>query len=416
MSSPLFRREALTARSARLLGDIMVVPSATSAVLTLAVASVAAAALTFAATATYARTEQVGGVVTSRAPLAKVVAPRPGVVAALLVREGDLVIPGQPLAEIRVEQFSRTGIATATAGIEALATQRRLAERQLALEPARVAAEQRRLNAQIDGAKGQLAEIERQLTLQADLVKSARVAVDQAETLIARGFATRTDLERRRQDWLSAEQARRQLAQSRTALAAQSAAAEAELARLPIDAANAAMGLETSLAQIAAATAQQTNEQGYRLAAPIGGRVTAVQIAAGRFADGRVPLLTIVPEGAKMGADLFAPSRAMGFVRPRDEVRLMYDAFPYQRFGSFRGRVEQVSRTVIAPGEVDAPIRIDVPVYRIRVALSDQAVKGYGIVAPLQPGMTLRATIVLERRTFLDWLLDPVRAVRNRTR
>lgn len=396
-------------------GDVMITTSVQTATLTVMLFGIAASSLAFAATASYARTERVEGVVTSLAPLAKVVAPRPGLVTRLLVEEGDVVTAGQPLAEIRLEQISQAGVATATAGIEALAVQRSLTERQLALEPARVAAERRQLKAQIDGAAAQLAEIGQQIEVQAEVVKSARVAVDQAEALIARGFTTRTDLERRRQEWLSAEQLRRQLVQNRTALAAQKSAAEAELARLPIDAASAAMQLQSSLAQIAASSAQQANEQGYRVAAPISGRVTAVQAAPGRFADGRVPLLTIVPDGAKMRAELFAPSRAIGFVRTGDEVRLMYDAFPYERFGSFTGRVEQVSRTVIAPGEIDAPVQIDKPVYRVRVALSDQAIRAYGLTAPLQPGMTLKANIVLERRTFLDWLLDPVRAVRNRT-
>ena len=86
-----------------------------------------------------------------------------------------------------------------------------------------------------------------------------------------------------------------------------------------------------------------------------------MQAAAGRFVDGRVPLLTIVPGGAAMRAELFAPSRAIGFVQPGQEVRVMYDAFPYQRFCSFAGRVEQVSRVIIAPGEVDAPVKIGVP-------------------------------------------------------
>jgi membrane fusion protein len=258
-------------------------------------------------------------------------------------------------------------------------------------------------------------EVDRQIALQDELVASARTAVDQAETLIRSGFATRSDLERRRQVWLQAAQGRRQLAQSRDALSGQLATARAELARLPVDTAAAVAQIKSGIAQLDMASAQQGVEKGYQVSAPISGRVTSVQAAAGRFVDGRVPLLTIVPGGAAMRAELFAPSRAMGFVQPGQEVRVMYDAFPYQRFGSFTGKVEQVSRAIIAPGEIDAPVKIDTPVYRIRVTLPDQGVPAYGGTAPLQPGMTLQANIVLERRSFLQWLLDPVMAVRNRT-
>ena len=92
----------------------------------------------------------------------------------------------------------------------------------------------------------------------------------------------------------------------------------------------------------------------------------------------------------------------------------MYDAFPAERFGSFRGTIVQISRTILAPKEVDAAVEIREPVYSMRVALAQQAVTAFGESVPLQPGMTLRANIVLDRRTFFDWLLEPINAVRER--
>lgn len=115
-----------------------------------------------------------------------------------------------------------------------------------------------------------------------------------------------------------------------------------------------------------------------------------------------------------MQATLFAPSRAIGMARPGQEVRLMYDAFPYQRFGSFSGRIVAISRAVLAPDEVDAPVKLQEPVYEIHVALDRQHVEAFGQALALQPGMTLNADVVLDRRSFLDWLLEPIRAVRNR--
>ena len=39
----------------------------------------------------------------------------------------------------------------------------------------------------------------------------------------------------------------------------------------------------------------------------------------------------------------------------------------------------------------------------------------FGTPLPLQSGMTLTAHVILERRSFFDWLLQPLHAVRNRT-
>ncbi len=153
----------------------------------------------------------------------------------------------------------------------------------------------------------------------------------------------------------------------------------------------------------------------YAIVAPVSGRVTSLQASVGSTVTGVVPLMILIPDGAQLRADIFVPSRAIGYVRPGQEVRLLYDAFPYQRFGSFAARVETISRQAIAGQETNAPFKIDEPVYRVIVVPDRQQVDAYGQRVALQPGMTLVADLVLDRRSFLDWILDPVRAVANRT-
>ena len=157
------------------------------------------------------------------------------------------------------------------------------------------------------------------------------------------------------------------------------------------------------------------SEGGYALNAPIAGRVTAIQTAVGRIAGGPVPLMAIVPLDGVVNANIYAPSRAIGFVRPGQEVRLLYDAFPYQRFGSFSARIKTVSRVVLSQNELDAPLKIDEPVYRVTAQLDDRQVNAFGEMVPLQPGMMLTANIILDRRSFLDWLLTPFNAVGKRS-
>jgi membrane fusion protein len=38
----------------------------------------------------------------------------------------------------------------------------------------------------------------------------------------------------------------------------------------------------------------------------------------------------------------------------------------------------------------------------------------YGKDRPLQPGMTLKADVITDKRTFMRWLLDPLLAARAR--
>ena len=158
------------------------------------------------------------------------------------------------------------------------------------------------------------------------------------------------------------------------------------------------------------------NARAYVITAPVAGRISALQANSGSTVTTLTPLMSIVNDGARMQAELYAPSRAIGFARTGQEVRLMYDAFPYQRFGSFAGRIISISRTVLAPNEIDAPVQAQTkePMYRIQVAIVDQNILAFGQRIALQPGMTLQANIVLDRRSFLDWLLEPINAVRSR--
>ncbi|MBL4836590.1 MAG: HlyD family efflux transporter periplasmic adaptor subunit [Kordiimonadaceae bacterium] len=146
------------------------------------------------------------------------------------------------------------------------------------------------------------------------------------------------------------------------------------------------------------------------------GRVVSIAgTAIGRSVQAGQPLFSILPEGSVLEAELFVPSRAVGFVEEGQEVRLLYDAFPYQRFGSFTATITKVTKTILAPNETFAPFEVKEPVYWVTAKLTAKNITARGSEIALQSGMTLQANIVLERRSFIDWLLEPLRAVGGRT-
>lgn len=156
-------------------------------------------------------------------------------------------------------------------------------------------------------------------------------------------------------------------------------------------------------------------QNGFALVARANGRVTALQAKVGDATDASKPLMAIIPTGSVLQAELYLPSRAAGFVEGGQTVRLLYDAFPSTRFGPGYGTVANLSTTVLNPDEVRASVKATEPVYRVVVSLRDNAVNAYGKRLPLQSGMALSADILLESRSFLDMLLDPLRAAAGRT-
>ncbi|HEX7764532.1 MAG TPA: HlyD family efflux transporter periplasmic adaptor subunit, partial [Cellvibrio sp.] len=120
------------------------------------------------------------------------------------------------------------------------------------------------------------------------------------------------------------------------------------------------------------------------ITAPVSGRVTNLVAEVGNSVNNGLPLLTIMPDNAKLQAVLLVPTRAYGFVQPGQRTRLRFDAFPYQRFGLYEGKVIKTAQAIVLPNEVDMPVAVQEPVYRIEVALDSQHIRAYGATVPLQ--------------------------------
>src|ERR1700680_3517032 len=97
-------------------------------------------------------------------------------------------------------------------------------------------------------------------------------------------------------------------------------------------------GLRGDLSGIEQRVAEVNGRRAYVIKAPTSGRVSTLQATVGQIADPRHMQLEIIPLDATLQAELFFPTRAFGFVRPGQQVRVLYDAFPYQKFGTYRGR------------------------------------------------------------------------------
>jgi membrane fusion protein len=93
---------------------------------------------------------------------------------------------------------------------------------------------------------------------------------------------------------------------------------------------------------------------------------------------------------------------------------MRYDAFPYERFGQYRGVITEIGRNVWTQGERIGPLSAKEPVYRVDVSLERQDVAALGQEFPLRPGMLVNADLLLERRTLLEWLFEPVLQLKGR--
>ena len=96
------------------------------------------------------------------------------------------------------------------------------------------------------------------------------------------------------------------------------------------------------------------------------------------------------------------------FLKKGQKVRLLYDAFPYQKFGFFNGEIREVSRTVIPGDELENASDIGEAVFLVRVAIEKQSILAAGESIALQSGMSLSADLILEDRKIWEWAFDPL--------
>jgi membrane fusion protein len=409
----LFRREAIDfLHQRRTWGEVVSLQPISTTILSWSLAGLAALFVCFLAIAPYARKETVIGYLTPTLGTAKIFVPQQGFVKELHVKEGQEVAEGEPLLTVVTAQIAANGEDVNSAVLAVLAQQRDVVERQIAAEERRSKSERERLEATIKGIELETTQLEEQRKIQKERLTLSESLVSSAATLSASGAMAAVELRRREQAALELKQNLAWLDQQITARHTQLTDSSHALEQLPIVAADRIRILRGDLSSIEQRVAEVNGRRAYVVKAPTRGRVSTLQATVGQIVDSRHMQLEIIPLDATLQAELFFPTRAFGFVRPGQQVRILYDAFPYQKFGTYGGRVTKVSHTILTSSDSTGPIILKEPAYRVTVALERSDVDAYGLKVPLQPDMLLRADVILEQRSLMRWLLDPLLSAR----
>lgn len=407
----LFRKEAILHRSSRLHGDVSMAVPVSWQVIGFALAATLVIAAAFLAIGTYARVETVPGLLAPDAGVAVIVSPRSGVVLRVAAKEGARVRAGAPLVVLGSEERLSDGTRPTGRMRDALIIQdRQLAEQGAAMLRA-AAAERSQLEEQILGLKSAVNDIDQQIADQLRLVAVSTDEFRDVAVVAERGFISKRDLASREAILLQRRQQLSQLRQSRSEKQAELAGARKAIGQSLANGQAQSAGAGSSRTALAQQMAQIDQAEGFTLTSPVDGVVTAVTARPGQAASAQQSLLMVVPDNARLRAELMVPTTAAGFIARGQDVRLAIDAFPYQRFGTISARIVEVAGAATTQREADGRA---VPAYLVVVDLPKPWVEAFGRRQPLIPGMTLSARIVTERQSLLHWLFEPLFAVRTR--
>ncbi len=409
-ANQLFRPAALRARETKWLGEIVLIRPVTFSALTALAAALAAAVVAFLIWGSYTKRSTVPGQLIPDTGLVKVYAAQPGVVLQSFVAEGKAVRRGDVLFLLSSDRQSASQGDTQAAISGQIESRRASLREELTMTRRLQADERTALATKISALQAELQKVSGQIEGQTDRLRIAEQIAARTEPLMQEAYLSQEQWQQKRADALEQRNRLQALERDQMALQRELASQRTEFAAMPLRHQNQLAQLERLLSGTGQEYTESEAKRGIVVAAPEAGTATAVAAEAGQAVDVARPLVSIVPRGASLQAQLFAPSKAIGFVKPGDKVLLRYQAYPYQKFGQARGTVVFVSKTALPAAElagIGNPPGGE-PLYRITVALAAQTVPAYGQAQPLQAGMALDADVLQETRHLYEWVLEPL--------
>lgn len=161
-------------------------------------------------------------------------------------------------------------------------------------------------------------------------------------------------------------------------------------------------------ARIAAEAAERVSFKNFdennflRIHAPITGVVTEVPLMQrGDKVQSSKPLVNIAPSNTQRILQVQIPESERGFLEIGQAVKVKFNAFPYQTYGTVAGSLDYISPAVV-PGKEGSP-----PMYEGKVRLERESIETANGEAMLRYGMGAVAEIVVRERRLIDLALEP---------
>lgn len=412
--STLFRTEVLNERRGSWLGPVLLTPKLSHRAIAGFATLAAAGVIGLMGWGTYPRKVKVSGWVAPHGGLVQTFANQPGVITDVNVTEGAHIEKGAPLLSISNELQSATlGPAGAQAAQHLAARRANLVEDRRNVE--RLSEQQgRALEERIAALEASEKKIKIEIRLQGSRVGSASRTLTRQRKMLKEGVSSAESVQTA-EEGVTEQMARLQeLERNLLTTGRERMTVIADRADLPVKSQRELASVDRNIAMIDEQLADTVSRREILVPATVGGVVTSLQAKRGEHPDPKVPLVTIMPDGVKLEAQVFCSSRAVGFLKVGQHVLLRYEAFPYQKFGHYEGTVASISRSAMNPSELPAQLAGvthssgNEPVYRVLVTLARDTVQAYGQAVPLSPGMQVDADVVLEKRRLVEWMLEPL--------
>lgn len=412
----LFRDEAVEYQRSKLVGDVILYVPAKYSIIIGICAFIIFLVGVFLVTQEYVTKQRVSGFLIPSSGLTKISVDQPSTIRSLYVSVGDDINQREHLMLVSTEKNSSTGINISDEMFQSFEREKNKIQHRIDMENNNLELKKHHIELAIQNIHGEIDSNRNELKLLENSVKISNLQHEKLKKLAQNGFASKAHADSEELNLIQYQQQLNNLSR-----AIESKVKEIEIKRNEIN-------LEQIRSQDMISSLSQRNEQinqqqitisnidGQVIRSPVEGIITSIFEQEGSYLMPGNIAIVIQSRDDPLIAKLAVPSKSIGLIVEDQQVAIYFDAFPYQRFGIFRGTVTKISRNIISPREFSGPLDTPESFYFVDVALNKQYIEAYGKRIPLIAGMKLDAEIALERNTLFEWIISPLKSIARKLR
>ena len=152
------------------------------------------------------------------------------------------------------------------------------------------------------------------------------------------------------------------------------------------------------------------------ISAPSDGRIESLSVTDGQMVKTDDSLAQLIPANTdNYYLVLWAPNESVPYISVNDKINIRYEAYPYQKFGQFSGKIMSISKVPASSQEMStyssSPLSQNnvnyQAYYKVMVSLDKQQMAKFNNKIKLTNGMKADITLFLEKRPIYQWMLSP---------
>lgn len=410
----MFRQEALEHHSRKWKSTAVLISSVPSWLVCSVSFTLITAFILFVTFGSYTRRENIVGEITMQTHPIILTANKSGYISETYIKPNQAVKKGEPLFKITLDRISKSGD-TSLNSIQSLREQIKGVELGIRLlrknEQETIAS----LNNQIENNEKLYRERSKYLNELAQTMNKYFALIKTYENLLKKGDSSHDEVNNQRSRYFSQkslyDDVKKELVQQESTILSLKNEIETQKTNFR----NQIIRYEMQKSDLDIRLLEFESVSELTVNSPIDGVVDSVSATVGQVVKEGDPLSQLSPvEKGKYQLVMWVPNSAISFVKLNDEINIRYEAFPFEKFGQFKGNIRSISTLPASLQELsfykNMPLESNqnIPLYKITVEIPDQNIQYNQKTLFFMSGMKAEATLFLEKRKLYEWMLFPL--------